>query len=461
MRVERGVRALVRLEPLLARCTEDIPDHREHRCEELVPRRVADHLVEADVLFHICLAGRDLALLRREDLAQLGDLRVADARRSQRRERRFDQAAKLDDVGNAVAARDQAVERSNEIVGRDLTDEGAATGPRLDDAEELERPQRLTHRSPRDLELLRERALGRELISRPELALFQERFDLFDDALVEPAAPDRLDDGQFKTSPIFGLVRWSDQNGKRLRRFRRSVKGFVVSPGEAARVAVSGAPMRALIFDLDGTLVDTVYGHVFAWQRALAEAGLPIDGWKVHRRIGMSGGLFTRAVAREVGRALSDEEAARIQKRHGELFRELLPERRPLPGAVELLRHLRDSGITHGIATSGRRPEIDLSLTALGIPTETVVVERGDVLRAKPEPDLFLKCQQRLGVPPDECYVVGDAVWDLLGARRAKMLSVGLLSGGYGWDELISAGAFRVYRDPADLHRSLDELGIS
>ncbi len=130
-------------------------------------------------------------------------------------------------------------------------------------------------------------------------------------------------------------------------------------------------------------------------------------------------------------------------------------------GRVELLRYLRASGITHGIATSGRHPEIDLSLTALQVPAETVVVDRGDVLHAKPEPDLFLKCQQRLGVPPDECYVVGDAVWDLLGARRAKMLSVGLLSGGYGWDELISAGAFRVYRDPADLHRSLDELGIS
>jgi HAD superfamily hydrolase (TIGR01509 family) len=187
-------------------------------------------------------------------------------------------------------------------------------------------------------------------------------------------------------------------------------------------VAYASLSLRALIFDLDGTLVDTVYGHVFAWQRALAEAGLAIEGWKI--------------------------------------FRSLVPERRPLPGAVELLRHLRESGVVHGIATSGRHPEIDLSLAALEIPPQTVVVDRGDVLRAKPEPDLFLRCQEELGVAPADCYVVGDAVWDLLAARRAGMLSVGLLSGGYGWDELISAGAFRVYRDPADLHRSLDELGI-
>jgi HAD superfamily hydrolase (TIGR01509 family) len=218
--------------------------------------------------------------------------------------------------------------------------------------------------------------------------------------------------------------------------------------------------VRALIFDLDGTLVDTVYAHVFAWQRAFADSGLAIDGWRIHRRIGMSGGLFARAAARELGREIDAAQAEALQQRHGELFRQFLPERRPLPGAVELLRSLRAAGIPFGIATSGRRPEIDASLAALGIGKETVVIERRDVARAKPEPDLFLACQKQLGVVAAECYVVGDAVWDLLAARRAGMLSVGLLSGGYGEDELLAAGAFRVYRDTADLGRSLDELGV-
>ena len=218
--------------------------------------------------------------------------------------------------------------------------------------------------------------------------------------------------------------------------------------------------MRALIFDLDGTLVDTVYAHIFAWQRALAEAEMPLEGWRIHRKIGMSGGLFTRAVARELGREISSVEEAALLNRHGELFIQLLPERRPLPGAVELINFLKSNRILFGVATSGRRPEINASLEVLNIGQETVIVERGDVARAKPEPDLFLACQQRLGVSVGDCYVIGDAVWDLLAARRAGMLSVGLLSGGYGEAELSQAGAFRVYRDPAELHRSLDELGI-
>jgi HAD superfamily hydrolase (TIGR01509 family) len=218
--------------------------------------------------------------------------------------------------------------------------------------------------------------------------------------------------------------------------------------------------MNALIFDLDGTLIDPVYAHVFAWQQAFAESGLALEGWRIHRRIGMSGGLFTRAAGRELGRDLTPAEVAHIQQRHGELFRQMLPGRQPLPGAVQLLRQLRERGIVHGIATSGRRPEIDASLDALGVPDDTVVVQRGDVARAKPDPALFLRCAERLGCLPADCYVVGDAVWDLLAARRAGMLGIGVLSGGYGEDELVRSGAYRVYRDAADLARSLYELGL-
>src|SRR5262249_35887985 len=177
---------------------------------------------------------------------------------------------------------------------------------------------------------------------------------------------------------------------------------------------VHSRAVPALIFDLDGTLVDTVYAHVFAWQLALDEVGMPIDGWRIHRRIGMSGGLFTRAVAREVGRPLTPQEEEGIQKGHGGAFRRQLPHRRACPGGARLVRELRASGIPHGIATSGRRPEIDASLDALGIPAKTVVIDRGDVERAKPEPDLFLACSERLGVDADDCYVVGDAIWDVL-----------------------------------------------
>jgi len=218
--------------------------------------------------------------------------------------------------------------------------------------------------------------------------------------------------------------------------------------------------MRAVIFDLDGTLVDTVYAHTLAWYRVLHEAGIHIEAWKIHRLIGMSGGLLTKAAGHEIGRELEAEEVERLQQRHGKVYAELLPERRPLPGAVELLRHLRTARIRHGIATSGRRADAKPSLDALQIDDDLVVVDRDDVERAKPEPDLFLACQERLKVKPEECYVIGDAVWDLLAARRASMLGVGLLTGGYGEQELAQAGAYRVYRDPAELLSSIYQLGL-
>jgi HAD superfamily hydrolase (TIGR01509 family) len=218
--------------------------------------------------------------------------------------------------------------------------------------------------------------------------------------------------------------------------------------------------MHALVFDLDGTLVDTVYAHVLAWQGALGEAGLVVDGYRLHRHVGSSGDLIVRFAQRETGRELSTEQMRTVHRRHGELFRQSVPHPRPLPGAVEIFRALRVARLPHAIATASYRPLIDASLDAVGVEPEAVVVEGKGELRGNPEPDLFLAGSKRLGVAAAECIAVGDAVWDHVAARRAGMMSVGVLTGGYGEEELYHAGAFRVYRTLADLLQNLDELGI-
>ena len=218
--------------------------------------------------------------------------------------------------------------------------------------------------------------------------------------------------------------------------------------------------MHALVFDLDGTLVDTVYAHVLAWQRALGEAGVGVDGYRLHRHVGSSGGLIVRFAQREAGRELSSEQMQIVHRRHEELFRQIVPRPRPLPGAVEAFQALGKASIPWAIATASYRPLIDASLQAVGVGPEAVVVEGKGALRGKPEPDLFLASRERLGTRAEDCIVVGDAVWDHVGARRAGMLSVGVLTGGYGEEELYHAGAFRVYRNIADLLQNLDELGI-
>jgi HAD superfamily hydrolase (TIGR01509 family) len=218
--------------------------------------------------------------------------------------------------------------------------------------------------------------------------------------------------------------------------------------------------MHALIFDLDGTLVDTVYGHVLAWQRALCEAGVEVDGHRLHRHVGSSGKLIVRFALREFGSRLSAEQTETVYRRHSELFRQFVPSPRPLPGAAEVFRVLGDARIPHAIATASYRPIINASLDAVGVGPDAVVVEGRGELQGKPEPDLFLASCKRLGVEAGSCTVVGDAVWDQVAARRAGMLSVGVLTGGYGEEELYHAGAFRVYRSIADLLQNLDELGI-
>ena len=216
----------------------------------------------------------------------------------------------------------------------------------------------------------------------------------------------------------------------------------------------------SFLFDLDGTLVDSVYQHVLAWREALEREGIELSVWRIHRRIGMSGGLFVQGLLRETGRPLDPAVLERLQRGHAEAYARLRPQVRPLPGARDLLAHLTGAGVPWAIATSGRLESAGPAIASLGVPEGVPVVTRDQVSRAKPDPDLFLAAAERLGVDIADSVVVGDSVWDLLAARRARALGVGLLSGGYGADELERAGAYRVYEDPADLLRHLDEVGV-
>lgn len=216
----------------------------------------------------------------------------------------------------------------------------------------------------------------------------------------------------------------------------------------------------AFLFDLDGTLVDSVYQHVLAWREALESAGIDLSVWRIHRRIGMSGGLLINALLRETDVQITAEQVAEMQRRHAQAYARQIGQLRPLPGARELLAYLTQRGVPWTIATSGRIESAQPALDVLGVDPGIPVVTRDQVEHAKPDPDLFLAAAERLGVDIEHSIVVGDSVWDLLAARRARALGVGLLSGGYGHDELQSAGAYRVYEDPADLLRHLDEVGV-
>jgi len=216
----------------------------------------------------------------------------------------------------------------------------------------------------------------------------------------------------------------------------------------------------ALLLDLDGTLTDSVYQHALAWRKALELGGIKLSVWRIHRRIGMSGGLLAESLARETGHELTDKEAAKMKAAHARLFATQMRDVRLLPGAKELMQHLTKMKVPWAVATSGALASARPLLKLIDVPPDVPVISRDDVQHAKPNPDLWLAAAVRLGVPPESAIAVGDSVWDLLAARRARALGVGLLSGGYGAEELERAGAYRVYEDPADLLLHIDELGI-
>ncbi len=216
----------------------------------------------------------------------------------------------------------------------------------------------------------------------------------------------------------------------------------------------------AFLFDLDGTLIDSVYEHVLAWHEALLEERIELSVWRIHRKIGMSGGLFANMLLRETGMNIEPDRIERLQRRHAEAYKARIGQVRPLPGAHDLLMFLTDARIPWAIATSGRIETAGPAMETLGVDLSRVpIITRDKVKHAKPDPDLFLAAAESLKIDISHCFVVGDSVWDMLAAQRARALGVGVLSGGYGLEELERAGAYRVFEDPAQLLKHIDELG--
>ncbi|MDR5773073.1 HAD family hydrolase [Caballeronia sp. LZ002] len=215
----------------------------------------------------------------------------------------------------------------------------------------------------------------------------------------------------------------------------------------------------AFIFDLDGTLIDSVYQHVSAWTEALASEGLALPGSRIHRKIGMSSELFAAQIFREIAGETSADCIDRVKRRQGELLKELSPQILPLPGAQALLAALTKADIPWAIATSGSPEATAANLEKLGIDAKTAVVATSsEVEHGKPEPDVFMAAAKQLGVAIEYSYVVGDSTWDLLGARRCHAYGIGLQSGGVGEAELQRAGALHVFVDPADMLAHMSEL---
>jgi HAD superfamily hydrolase (TIGR01509 family) len=216
----------------------------------------------------------------------------------------------------------------------------------------------------------------------------------------------------------------------------------------------------ALLLDLDGTLTDSVYQHALAWRKALELGGITLSVWRIHRRIGMSGGLLAESLARETGKQLSDGLMDKVKKAHARLFKAQMRDVRLLPGARDLMKHLTKMKVPWAVATSGSLVSAAPLLKLIDPPPGVPIISRDDVEHAKPNPDLWIAAAARLGVAIESAIAVGDSVWDLLAARRARALGVALLSGGYGKEELERAGAYRVYEDPSDLLLHIDEIGV-
>jgi HAD superfamily hydrolase (TIGR01509 family) len=208
----------------------------------------------------------------------------------------------------------------------------------------------------------------------------------------------------------------------------------------------------AVIFDLDGTLVDTVAARISGWRETLADAGINVSDEILEPMIGMDGRALAREVARRAGRTLDEAEAERIDRLAGERFDDHNRSPVPLPGAREALDRLDAAGVTWAIATSSRAEQVAASVAALSLGTAPRIVDGSRVAHAKPAPDLLLLAASELGVEPSRTWYVGDSTWDMRAAAAAGMRPIGVLAGA-AVDEraLREAGAASVLRNLAEL----------
>lgn len=212
-----------------------------------------------------------------------------------------------------------------------------------------------------------------------------------------------------------------------------------------------------MLFDIDGTLVDSNYLHVHAWYRAFSDVAIGVEAWRIHRSIGMDGSTLLTSLAGDA----HEDTRSRAKDLHSRYFKDTAPLLRPLPGARELLQRVDQLGLQVVLATSA--PEDELEILRRVLASDAVVsavTSSEDVDTAKPKPDIIQVALDRAGVDADHAVFVGDTVWDVEACERAGVPTIAVLSGGVSRGELETAGAQAVFEDPADLREHLDSTAI-